>query len=182
MTDPLPVFRYHPDPLATGSIVASDATCRCCDRARGYTYAGPVYADEELDDSLCPWCIADGTAAMRFGAEFVDVEGIGGYGAWPPVPPAVAREVSQRTPGFSGWQQERWWTHCDDAGEFLGPSGVAELRGEWAAALPAIQADVEYDGPDWEEYVAALDRDHGPTAYVFRCRHCGQLGGYSDHH
>ena len=182
MPGPLPIFRYHPDPLATGSIVVSDATCRSCRRERGYIYAGPVYAEEELDDALCPWCIADGSAASRFGAEFVDAEGIGGYGAWEEVPPAVAAEVSQRTPGFSGWQQERWWTHCADAGEFLGPAGAIELRSEWAAALPAIKADVDYDGVEWDEYVAALDRDRGPTAYVFRCRHCGALGGYSDHH
>ena len=182
MTDPLPTFQYHPDPFATGSVVASDATCRCCDRARGYVYRGPVYADEDLDDALCPWCIADGSAASRFGAEFMDEAGIGGYGAWPEVSPEVIAEISQRTPGFSGWQQERWWTHCGDAGEFLGPAGAAELRSDWAAALPAIQEDVGYEGGDWDEYVAALNREHGPTAYVFRCRHCGQLGGYSDHH
>ena len=182
MADPLPAFRYHPDPLATGSIVASDASCRCCGQARGVVYSGPVYAEEELDDALCPWCIADGSAAARFGAEFVDGAGVGGYGQWDPVPAAVVVEVSQRTPGFSGWQQERWWTHCGDAAEFLGPSGAAELRARWAAALPSIQADVGYTGADWEEYVDALDRERGPTAYVFRCRHCGQLGGYSDCH
>jgi uncharacterized protein CbrC (UPF0167 family) len=182
VSDPLPVFRYHPDPLATGSVVASRATCRRCNRARGYIYAGPVSAEEELADALCPWCIADGSAARRFGAEFVDAAGIGGYGAWEAVPPAVTAEVSQRTPGFSGWQQERWWTHCGDAAEFLGPAGAAALRAEWAAALPAIRADVGYDEDEWAEYLAALDRDRGPTAYVFRCRHCGQLGGYSDHH
>jgi len=182
MADPLPTFRYHPDPLATGSVVASNATCRCCGQARGLMYAGPVYANEDLDDELCPWCIADGSAAARFGAEFVDSAGVGGYGDWDRVPPAVVVEVSQRTPSFSGWQQERWWTHCGDAAAFLGPSGAAELRSMWAAALPALQADVGYTGTDWEEYVESLDRERGPTAYVFRCHHCGQLGGYSDCH
>jgi uncharacterized protein CbrC (UPF0167 family) len=182
MPDPLPVFRYHPDPLATGSLVASEATCRCCGRARGVVYTGPVYAKEDLDDALCPWCIAGGSAAARFGAEFVDAAGVGGYGQWERVPAAVVAEVSQRTPGFGGWQQERWWTHCGDAAEFLGSGGAAELRSAWAGALPVIQADVGYVGVDWEEYVAALDRARGPTAYVFRCRHCGRLGGYSDCH
>ena len=107
MADPLPTFRYHPDPLATGSVVASNATCRCCGQAPGLMYAGPVYANEDLDDELCPWCIADGSAAARFGAEFVDSAGVGGYGDWDRVPPAVVVEVSQRTPSFSGWQQER---------------------------------------------------------------------------
>jgi uncharacterized protein len=26
----LPVLRYHPDPIASGSIAASDAQCDCC--------------------------------------------------------------------------------------------------------------------------------------------------------
>ncbi|MCU9953286.1 CbrC family protein [Burkholderia pyrrocinia] len=32
----LPAFRYHPDPLATGSVIRSDARCMCCGDARGY--------------------------------------------------------------------------------------------------------------------------------------------------
>ena len=67
--------------------------------------------------AICPWCIADGTAAARFGAAFTDAAGVGGYGDWDDVPPSVVDEVSQRTPGFTGWQQERWWTHCGDAAE-----------------------------------------------------------------
>ncbi|HZF69017.1 MAG TPA: CbrC family protein [Gemmatirosa sp.] len=182
MTDSLPVFTYHPDPVATGSVVPSAATCRCCERARGYVYVGPVYAEAELGDALCPWCIADGSAAERFDAEFVDAAGVGDHGAWAPVPAGVAAEVARRTPGFSGWQQERWWTHCGDAAQYLGPAGAPELRAAWAGALPAIQADVGFEGADWDDYLAALDRVRGPTAYVFRCRHCGQLGGYSDVH
>jgi uncharacterized protein CbrC (UPF0167 family) len=34
MTD-LPSFRYHPDPLATGSVIAArDMPCLCCNRIR----------------------------------------------------------------------------------------------------------------------------------------------------
>ncbi|WP_412524086.1 CbrC family protein [Burkholderia sp. S-53] len=40
----LPAFRYHPDPLATGSVIRSDARCVCCGDARGYVCAGPVHA------------------------------------------------------------------------------------------------------------------------------------------
>jgi uncharacterized protein len=39
----LPVFRYHPDPIASGSIVASGAQCACCGARRGFIYTGPVY-------------------------------------------------------------------------------------------------------------------------------------------
>ncbi len=40
----------------------------------------------------------------------------------------VIDEVSGRTPGFSGWQQERWLVHCGDACAFLGPAGRTEIR------------------------------------------------------
>ena len=177
----LPAFKYHPDPLATGSVAASAATCRRCGRARGFIYVGPVYAVEELSEAFCPWCIADGSAATEFEAEFTDAEGVGGHGQWEAVPASVVDEVAQRTPGFSGWQQERWWTHCGDAAEYLGRAGRAELHGRWSAAAPRIRAEAGLeDDEEWAEYLAALDAEGSPTAYIFRCRRCGQLGGYSD--
>jgi uncharacterized protein CbrC (UPF0167 family) len=87
-----PTFRYHPDPIATGSVVVSDTTCVCCGQARGFIYMGPVTADEELDEALCPWCIADGSAARRFDAEFTERAAVGDYGQWDPVPDAVRDE------------------------------------------------------------------------------------------
>jgi uncharacterized protein CbrC (UPF0167 family) len=99
--DMLPQFTYHPDPVATGSIKLSGTVCICCEKARGYIYTGPVYAGEELDEQICPWCIADGSAAERFGAEFTDAAGVAS-GLWPAVPDSVVEEVSRRTPGFSG--------------------------------------------------------------------------------
>jgi hypothetical protein len=32
----LPVFRYHRDPIASGSIEASGAQCLCCNKRRGF--------------------------------------------------------------------------------------------------------------------------------------------------
>ena len=103
----LPSFRYHPDPIATGSVKPSEAVCTVCGRARGLIYAGPVYGGEEdYDEAICPWCIADGTAHDKLGVEFADASGVGGYGVWEPVPDAVVEEVAFRTPCFTGWQQE----------------------------------------------------------------------------
>jgi hypothetical protein len=181
-TEPLPRFRYHPDPLRTGSVVPSDVTCVVCGRARGSIYTGPVYAEEDLDDSICPWCIADGSAHLKFEAEFTDTAGVGGYGQWSPAPAHVCEEVAFRTPGFAGWQQERWFTCCDDAAAFLGPAGLTELAALDAGALGAIEQDSGLSGQQWEDYRTRLHRDRGPTAYVFRCLHCGRLGGYSDWH
>ena len=68
----LPTFRYHPDSIATGSVKPSDKECRSCGEARGYIYTSSVYAEESLDEEICPWCIADGSAAEKFDASFCD--------------------------------------------------------------------------------------------------------------
>jgi len=174
----LPIFKYHPDPLATGSIVKSDVECRCCGRKTGYIYAGPVYAEEELDQTICPWCIADGSAAEKFDATFTDESGIGDGEVT--VSSEVEEEVSRRTPGFSGWQQERWLACCDDAAAFLGPMGREELDKLGSKAVDAVREECGLEDEEWTDYLKALNRDNGPTAYVFRCLHCGNLKAYSD--
>jgi len=112
----LPHFRYHPDPVATGSVVESDVVCAACERARGYVYDGPVYGESADDPVICPWCIADGRAARVLGVELTDV----GIEVPAGISDAVLEELSTRTPGFTGWQQEHWLFHCDDAAAFLG--------------------------------------------------------------
>jgi uncharacterized protein len=176
----LPTFKYHPDPLATGSIELSSQKCLACGQARGFIYKGQPYAEEELIDAFCPWCIADGKAHEQFDAEFVDAAGVGGYGMWQPVSDEVVAEVAYRTPGFIGWQQEKWFTHCADAGEFLGRAGKAELMTYGSEAVTVIKEEIGFEGKEWDDYFGSLDKDGEPTAYIFRCRHCGALGGYSD--
>lgn len=177
----LPKFRYHPDPIATGSIRRSDTACACCGRQRGYVYAGPIFSVEQLDDCICPWCIADGSAHARFQAEFTDAAGVGGYSSSTVLPTAVVEEVAFRTPGFSGWQQEHWLACCGDAAAFAGRAGRAELERQWADAIPSIRHDCGMiDDADWQDYFHALSKDGSPTAYVFRCLHCGRHLGYSD--
>lgn len=177
----LPRFTYHPDPLATSSVIAADTVCVCCQQARGYIYTGPVYAEGEYGDLICPWCIADGSAHARLDVMFTDDEGVGGGGAWDEVPEAVVEEVVRRTPGFGGWQQEQWWTHCGDAAQFLGHAGQAELQAAGPQAIAAIQDSTGLeDGPEWDHFFGALRKDGSPTAYLFRCTQCGELGGYQD--
>ena len=173
----LPKFKYHPDPVKTGSIEPSPAKCVCCGKSRGYIYTGPVYAIEEYEESICPWCIADGSAHEKLEASFHDDAGIGDEGD---VPNEVIEEVAFRTPGFSGWQQEKWWTHCGDAAQFLGRAGHDELEAAGPQAVAAIQENAGLDDDEWEEFFAALDKDGSPTAYLFKCSKCGRLGGYQD--
>jgi uncharacterized protein CbrC (UPF0167 family) len=164
----LPSFRYHPDPLGTGAIVESDTKCICCGRARGFIYTGPVYAVEEYNRKICPWCIADGSAHEKLDASFTDEALIGGGGIWDEVKQDVIQEVAFRTPGFSGWQQEQWWTHCHDAAQFLGRAGRAELEAYGPDAISAIQKSAGLDdGPEWEEFFAALDKEVRPRLTFF---------------
>ncbi|MEC4016343.1 CbrC family protein [Streptomyces sp. H27-D2] len=176
MSELLPVFPYHPDPLATGSVVASSRVCVCCGRSRGYLYTGPVYAVEELRGRLCPWCIADGSAAERYEAHFM------GDPVGDEVQVAVVLTVAANTPGFSAWQDPRWFFHCGDGAAFLGAVGAAELS-EFPDAREALRS--EADGWGWgvdevERHLSALDKDGQPTAYLFRCRSCATHLAYAD--
>jgi uncharacterized protein len=179
----LPSFKYHPDPITTGSIKRSDTECECCGQQRGYIYVGPVFSAEELSECICPWCIADASAHEKFDAEFTDAAGVGGYSRAPTVPESVIEEVAFRTPGFSGWQQEHWVTCCGDAAAFVGRAGRGELERQWPDAISSIQQECGIvNGADRQSYFRALDKDGSPTAYVFRCLHCGKHLGYSDCH
>lgn len=98
------------------------------------------------------------------------------------VPADATEEVLRRTPGFAGWQQEYWLHHCGDAAEFHGAVGAVELIG-----LPDAVEDLRsrLSGGAWsaeavDGYLRALDKDGQPTAYLFRCRHCGTHLAYSD--
>ena len=65
-----PKFRYHPDPVKTGAFLKSDSAvvCQCCNNPTDIYYSGPFYAEEEVD-ILCPACIANGEAAMKYDGE-----------------------------------------------------------------------------------------------------------------
>lgn len=127
-----------------------------------------------------PWCIADGSAHTKLKAEFVDIDCIGG-GNWESVRTEIAEAIAYRTPGFSGWQQERWFTHCSDGAECLGAMGKQELLRAGADAVKVIRDESGYASDEWERYFDGLNAEHGPaTAYLFKCRHCGTIGGYSD--
>jgi uncharacterized protein CbrC (UPF0167 family) len=176
----LPTFRYHPDPLASGSIVASNATCRCCEQSRGFIYTAAVYSEDELDDALCPWCIADGSAHKKFDATFVDSEALLDH-----VPAPVLLEITERTPGYSAWQQENWPVCCNDAAAFLEPVGAVELRARYrdqeGALMSHIVHEMKFSGGAAVRLLSSLRRDTSPTAYLFRCLHCERTLFHVDH-
>jgi uncharacterized protein len=176
-----PVFRYHPDPVATGSATSSDDPCDLCGRPAGFKYiGGHVYGGPDV---LCLRCIGDGTAAHRLArpdgpAEFTDMS----WGVPSDIPKTVLEEVSQRTPGFLGWQQEHWLYHCSDAAAFLGRVGWDDVK-EMPDAHASLLDDLTQLGVDPEEaerQVRLLHPDGDLTGYLFQCLHCGTRLAYSD--
>lgn len=43
--------------------------CDCCEQQTSVYYSGPFYCVDEVEH-LCPWCIADGSAAEKFAGSF----------------------------------------------------------------------------------------------------------------
>jgi uncharacterized protein CbrC (UPF0167 family) len=188
MTEPLPQFRYHPDPVATGSIEPrDDFVCSCCERQRDYAYIGP-YVDQTEDyhfangDEICPWCIADGTAAEKWNASFIAPQYLSPDARSQMSPEALA-ELEFRTPSFLCLQQERWLDHHGEAAAFIAAAGIDEysnLPSQARIAMREWVGDRPYDEPlHPTDRVNKLKNDgDGPTAYLFRCLHCDWYGMY----
>lgn len=164
----LPFFKYHPNPLATRAFTQAQyaVVCDCCGCSTHIYYDGPFYSIEVIN-YLCPNCIASGAAAKKFDGAFQD-EGC--------VEPEVLDaekidELIHRTPGYSGWQQEYWRSHCGDFCAFIGYVGAAELK-----ALGVL--DEVLDDPQWSEEEKDLIKTsvNGGSlqCYLFKCLHCGK--------
>ena len=175
----LPEFKYHRHPIESGSVEKSGGRCACCGEARGYIYAGPMYAEEDPDGPLCPWCIADGTAHTKFEATFVDETALPDD-----LPESVLQELAWRTPGYDVWQDERWFSCCSDAMTFLEPVGISEIRQRYRELEFSILGNILYDlqisGGAANRMLESLDRQRGPTAYIFQCSHCGKYRTFVD--
>ena len=135
----LPTFRYHPDPLATGSFKEGEPkTCPSCGEDHTVYYALRPYCVEEIRH-LCPTCISTGRAAQKFEAEFIqdaDWQGV------------MNKEKDQilfcQTPGYSSWQGEYWLSCCQDYCAYMGTVGTRELE-EMGIAEQVLE---EYEARD----------------------------------
>lgn len=165
--DELPSFRFHPDPVATGAVRSSDSSCRCCGQARGFV-VGHVYAEEALDEAVCPWCVANGTAAREFGATFVQyLEG--GVSA------SDADEVLNRTPGYESWQGEYWLVHCRVPMVYYGDLAKDELRSLASDIRDRFVSENEYlfEDEPWPAVVRSYEPGGQMGLYKFACSACG---------
>ena len=141
---------------------------------------GPVYTEADVDEALCPWCIADGTAHTKFDATFIDLEAFADD-----VPDAIVDEISQRTPGFSTFQSERWPSCCGEPGVFITPAGITEIRQHYryleGELMGYIVHELGISGGAARRMLESLNRDQSPTAYVFQCKKCERYLGHVDY-
>ena len=107
--------------------------CGCCGDVRSHVLdtrrsPGLIGVVAEVS-ALCPWCIADGSAAKKFGGCFVasigecdddeSAEG-GSYGA-------RYAALMERTPGFNSWTGCPWASHCSDGCAYMGELRMEEI-------------------------------------------------------
>lgn len=170
MPEPLPTFRYHPDPVSTGAIQSSTEVCESCQHARGYVYAGAIYAEQDITN-LCPWCIADGSAAAKFDAQFADAHSLAKSG----ISRAIIDEVTRRTPGYESWQGESWLSHCDDACEFHGDALEEHVANASAETKQLWMDEYELTEEDWDDVTEGYEPGGDSAMYKFVCRQCGQV-------
>ena len=114
----LPHFPYHRDPIASGSIKQSNDACDCCGVVRGILYDGSIYS-RHRPKSLCPWCIADGSAETKYGASFFDGHFCDAGGNDVEIEQEFTSAVFGRTIGFATYNPIGWWVHCDVPAEYI---------------------------------------------------------------
>jgi uncharacterized protein len=182
----LPAFRYHPDPVATGNVVArtADFVCGVCELPRDCAYIGPYGSPDAHfanGDEICPWCIADGSAAQKWGASFIEPTYLSAVALGQMSADALF-ELEFRTPSFLCVQQEHWLDHHGEASAYLGPVGVEGYR-ELPAEAQAAVRNAAGDDPRRPladgDFVLRLRADgEGPTGYLFRCLYCDRYDAF----
>ncbi|QQE11174.1 CbrC family protein [Planctomycetota bacterium] len=174
--DELPKFKYHPDPIATGSIEASEDKCACCGMRRGYLCVVGYFGqgDEEF---MCPWCISDGTARRKLHNNLFDEWTLQKAG----ISKEIIDEVHQRTVPYESWQTPEWQACCGDACEYHGTPEREDLEKLSFEEGQELYYDCFEDEADWREHVAEFDKEtmHGGV-YKFVCKHCGKVLMYYD--
>jgi hypothetical protein len=172
----MPVFKYHPDPIATGAVAESGDMCACCGKPRGFVYEAAVYGEKDIGGAICPWCIADGSAAAKFGATFSDDEPLLDAG----VKPAIVEEVTKRTPGYISWQGETWHVCCDDTCAYHGDASKEELQKLSGDELAGVLEFLEWDGGRWAGFLSSYEPGGDHAMHKFVCLHCGEARYESD--
>lgn len=162
----LPFFKYHPDPLETGSFEeGEEKICPCCGNKSKVYYSSFPYCSENVE-YICPTCISNGEAARKFDAEFVQNAEWHGEND-----KEKDDELFHRTPGYMSWQGEYWLSCCDDYCAYMGTVGTRELKA-MDIADEVIEEYVKRGA--FEDIGEYLVKDGPMCGYLFKCIHCGK--------
>ena len=170
----LPIFRYSPNAYSINVFEEEPGECSICNQPRQMKYTASFYSIE-TPDYICPWCIADGSAAKMYQGEFNDYVGIEGISPDPAtvgqdsIPAESALEVSERTPSYISWQQEVWLSHCGEPCAFIGYANGETIK----PYAEELTADMENLGYDMEFMADNLSKDGSLVGYLFECLQCG---------
>jgi len=165
----LPSFRFHPDPEGNGAIVRQAGHCICCEQDVEFLYVGPTISIHDLDEKLCPWCIADGRASEKFDVEFSDSQALADAG----LPPELIKEIAERTPGYVCWQQPVWVVHEGQPCVFVGDATLQALTQMTPQERDAFMQAARLDQDEFEELMAIYRPNSDPGIYHFRCPKTG---------
>lgn len=172
----LPKFKYHPNPIETGAFKQGDLLkCNCCGNGTDTWYENPFYTEYDNVNCICPECIANGSAAVKFKGEFQDPCNVDKVSD-----SAKLDELIHRTPGYCGWQQEYWLAHCDDYCEFIGYVGWAELENMGIDREIEENYNKDINGFDLADVKECMTNNGSMQGYLFRCLHCKKYMIYVD--
>jgi uncharacterized protein len=170
----LPKFKYNPNPLSLGIIKKEVTNCPVCKLEREYKYDGPFYTELEVE-GICPWCISDGSAARLFNGEFQDPDNCDEV-----TDKEYLDELVHRTPGYIGWQQEYWLSHCGDFCaiiQYVGWEEIKHLENELVDDINSICLEW---GLTEQEFKNMLLNEGSFQGYLFKCNHCSKHRLYVD--
>jgi uncharacterized protein len=170
----LPKFKYNPNPFQLNVIKEEKTLCPVCKKYRDFSYVGPFYSIEEVE-GICPWCIHDGSAAKMFDGEFQDVESCDDVEK-----EEYIDELIYRTPGYSGWQQEYWLSHCEDfcaIKNYVGWDEIKNLVDELSDDIQRICNNFQITE---EIFKNSLVNGGDHQGYLFQCIKCGKHRLHSD--
>lgn len=157
----LPEFKYHPNAYKINIFTPEQGICSVCNKLRELKYNCSFYSIEE-PDYICPWCIADGSAAQKYNGQFNDYLGI------QDLPDDKLEEILLRTPGYVGWQQEVWLAHCNEPCAFIDYVGSEEIE----PYFDEIKDDIECYPEDLIK--SSLSKNGSLVGYLFECVKCGK--------
>lgn len=171
----LPHFKYHPNVYELDLFEEEQGECSICLQGRSLRYEGPFYSIED-PEYICPWCIADGSAAEKYNGEFNDYCGIEGVSPNPNDPEPTIQselldEICLKTPGYHSWQQGEWQSHCNEPCVFLGYADTDSIQ----PFYDEIKEELIESGQNYSlEMLNNISKDGHVVGYLFQCAQCGK--------